>query len=115
MGEHDDLLRRHQPGLRYDSMEQYFCDGAAEWTDNPGNELRRVDGAHALGDLIARGDDLRLAFLGAAHYSDGTEVRKDDRIGNPARNYREQYVALRTARPDLRNRMYGHAVEAGGH
>jgi hypothetical protein len=49
MGEHDDLLRRHQPGLKYDSMEQYFCDSAAEWTDNPGNELRRADGAHALG------------------------------------------------------------------
>ena len=47
MGEHDDLLRRHQPGLKYDSMEQYFCDSAAEWTDNPGNELRRADGAHA--------------------------------------------------------------------
>ena len=44
MGEHDDLLRRHQPGLKYDSMEQYFCDSAAEWTDNPGNELRRADG-----------------------------------------------------------------------
>ena len=31
------------PGLKYDSMEQYFCDSAAEWTDNPGNELRRAD------------------------------------------------------------------------
>ena len=45
----------------------------------------------------------------------GQEVRADDRIGDPKKNYREQYVALRARRPDLRNRMYGHAVEAGGH
>ena len=114
MGEHDDLLRRHQPGLRYDSMEQYFCDSAAEWAENPGNELRRADGPQALGDLIASGDELKLAFLAGTHYANGTEVRKDDRIGDPKRNYREQYVALRTARPELRNRMYGHAVEANG-
>jgi hypothetical protein len=42
-------------------------------------------------------------------------VRDGDRIGDPAKNYREQYVALRAAHPELRNRMYGHAVEAGGH
>jgi hypothetical protein len=113
MGQHDDLLRRHQPGLRYDSMEQFFCDSAAQWAENPGNELRRVDGQHALGDLIATGDDLKLGFLGAARYADGTEVRDDDRIGDPRRNYREQYVGLRAAHPELRNRMYGHAVEAG--
>ena len=41
-------------------------------------------------------------------------MRSDDRIGDPKKNYREQYVALRATRPDLRNRMYGHAVEAGG-
>jgi hypothetical protein len=114
MGEHDDLLRRHQPGLRYDSMEQYFCDSAAEWTENPGNELRRADGPHAPGDVIASGAELKLAFLGGMRYADGTEVRNDDLIGDPKRNYREQYVALRAARPDLRNRMYAHAVEANG-
>jgi hypothetical protein len=114
MGDHDDLLRRHQPGLRYDSMEQYFCDNAAEWTVNPGNELRRADGPNGLGDLIASGAKLDLDFLGATHYADGTEVRNTDRIGDPKRNYREQYVALRAAHPELRNRMYGHAVEANG-
>jgi hypothetical protein len=114
MGAHDDLLRRHQPGLRYDSMEQYFCDSAAEWTNNPGNELRRADGPHGLGDLLASGSQLNLGFLGATHYPDGSEVRDDDRIGDPRRNYREQYVALRAANADLRNRMYGHAVEANG-
>jgi hypothetical protein len=114
MGDHDDLLRRHQPGLKYDSMEQFFCDSAAEWTDNPGNQLRRADGAHSPGELLAGGADLKLAFLGGERYADGQEVRSDDRIGDPKKNYREQYVALRAARADLRNRMYGHAVEAGG-
>jgi hypothetical protein len=114
MGEHDDLLRRHQPGLRYDSMEQYFCDSAAEWTDNPGNELRRADTATATGELIARPPQLALGFLGPERYGNGADVRADDRIGYPGRDYRERYVALRLARPDLRNRMYGHAVQASG-
>jgi hypothetical protein len=114
MGDHDDLLRRHQPGLKYDSMEQFFCDSAAEWTDNPGNQLRRADTAHGQGEVLASGTDLKLAFLAGTRYSNGQEVRADDLIGDPKKNYREQYVALRASRPDLRNRMYGHAVEAGG-
>jgi hypothetical protein len=114
MGEHDDLLSRHQPALRYDSMEQYFCDSAAEWTDNPGNELLRADTATAAGAVVAQPPQLTLDFLGGERYADGTEVRADDRIGDVGRGYREQYVALRAARSDLRNRMYGHAVEANG-
>jgi hypothetical protein len=114
MGDHDDLLRRFQPGMRYDSMEQFFADSAEEWTANPGNELRRADTSSAPGDLLASGAQLTLAFLASGHYADGSAVRDGDRIGDPARNYREQYVALRQARPELRNRMYGHALEAGG-
>jgi hypothetical protein len=95
-------------------MEQFFADSAEQWTANPYNELRRADTDTAQGDLLASGPQLTLAFLDAGHYADGTEVRKDDRIGNPRRNYREQYVALRQARPDLKNRMYGHPVQDGG-
>ena len=114
MGEHDDLLRRHQPGMKYDSMEQYFADSAEEWTANPGNVLRRADADDAQGEVLATGAQLGLAFLAAEKYASGADVRETDLIGNPRRNYREQYVALRQARPDLRNRMYGHAVEEGG-
>jgi len=114
MGEHDDLLRRHQPGVKYDSMEQYFADSAEQWTANPGNELRRADTGNARGEVLATGAQLTLAFLAAKKYGSGADVRDTDLIGNPHRNYREQYVALRQARPELRNRMYGHAVEAGG-
>jgi hypothetical protein len=114
MGEHDDLLKRHQPGMKYDSMEQYFADSAEEWTANPQNELRRADTGDARGEVLATGAQLSLAMLAGGRYGSGAEVRNDDLIGNPRRNYREQYVALRRARPDLRNRMYGHAVEAAG-
>jgi hypothetical protein len=109
MGEHDDLLRRYLPRLRYDSNEQYFADSPAQWTENPGNELRRTGG-----ELLARAPELTLALLGATSYSDGRKVEKGDFIGDPKRDYRRQYVALRVARPELKNRVYGRAVEADG-
>jgi hypothetical protein len=40
----EELLERHKPFLKYDSQESYFADSAAEWTDNPGNQLARADG-----------------------------------------------------------------------
>jgi hypothetical protein len=115
MGEHDELLRRFQPALRYDSMEQFFADGAAQWTDNPGNELRRAataDGGQ--GELVATPPTLSLDFLRSGRYADGTGVRDGDRIGYTRKDYRERYVALRQERPELRNRMYGRAVEVRG-
>jgi hypothetical protein len=109
MSEHEDLLRRYTPRLRYDSNEQYFADSPAQWTENPGNELRRTGG-----ELLARAPDLTLGLLDATAYSDGRKVEKGDFIGDPKRDYRRQYVALRVARPELKNRVYGRAVEAGG-
>jgi hypothetical protein len=109
MGEHDDLLRRHAPRLRYDSNEQYFADSPAQWTDNPGNELRRAGGK-----LVARAPELTLGFLDPRAYGDGTAIERGDYIGNPRRDYRRQYVMLRVARPELKNRVYGRAVEARG-
>jgi hypothetical protein len=120
MAEHDDLLRRHQPRLRYDSNEQYFADDAAQWPENPGNELRRADTRDGRGELLAAARPaagvprLTLGFLAADAYGDGSEVRDGDYIGDRGRDYREQYVRLRQERPELRNRMYGHAVESDG-
>ncbi|HEX2105428.1 MAG TPA: hypothetical protein VHF51_17375 [Solirubrobacteraceae bacterium] len=120
MGAHDDLLRRHQPQLRYDSNEQYFADDAAQWTDNPGNELRRADTRDGRGELIAAAvpaegaQRLTLGFLGPEAYGDGSPVQDGDYIGDRGRDYREQYVRLRRDRPELRNKMYGHAVESAG-
>jgi hypothetical protein len=107
--ESEELLRRFLPRLRYDSNEQYFADSPAQWTDNPGHELRRGDGT-----LLARAPALSLGLLGETEYSDGREVQPTDFISDPRRDYRPQYVTLRVARPDLKNRTYGHAVEQNG-
>ena len=120
MGEHDDLLRRFQPALRYDSNEQFFADSAAQYTDAPGMTLRRVRAGSKPGALIASaqpaGEEpkLSLAFLGPKIYGNGDEVQKTDVLGVRGRDYRAQYVKLRTSRPDLNNRMYGRAVQANG-
>ena len=96
-------------------------DSAAQYTDAPGIELRRgPPAAGGAGAVIARaqptGDEPRLTldFLGPQTYGNGAKVEKTDVLSVRGRDYREQYVRLRTSRPDLRNRMYGRAVEAGG-
>jgi hypothetical protein len=121
MATHDDLLRRFQPALRYDSNEQFFADSAAQFTEAPGIELRRGPSAAGNpGAVIARSvpvggePRLTLAFLGPQTYGNGQQVQRSDVIGVQGRDYRARYVRLRSARPDLSNRIYGHAVEAGG-
>jgi hypothetical protein len=118
---HEALLRRFQPQLLYDSNEAFFADSAAEWTDNPGNVLRRYDADGAQGDVLAAAspeqgqEQLRLDFLGHPHYRDDSAYQKGDAISNPKRDYRDQYVALRQ-RPGYSNRMYGRAKkDADGH
>ena len=39
------LLERHKPRLVYDSMEAYFADSAAIWTDFKFTQLNRAGGA----------------------------------------------------------------------
>ena len=79
MGEHDDLLRRFLPRLRYDSNEQYFADSPAQWTDNPGHELRRTGG-----ELIARAPELTLGFLGPETYATGARSRRATTSATPS-------------------------------
>jgi hypothetical protein len=96
-----ELLQRHRPFLKYDSQESYFADSAAEWTDNPGNELLAADGT-----VLARaGNGLSLAYLGA-RYSGGRRATPKDRIGDPSRNYARQARALHV-QPAYANRVYG--------
>jgi Vacuolar protein sorting-associated protein 62 len=99
-----ELLARHKPALKYDSQESYFADSAAEWTDNPGNELRDARGKV----IVTAGHGLSPAFLGV-EYPDGAKADRRDVIGDPAKNYREQARRLH-ANPRYANRMYGHAV-----
>ena len=121
MGEHDALLKRFQPVLRYDSNEQFFADSAAQYTDAPGITLRRAAPARdKAGAVLATSDGagaepkLTLDFLGPKAYGSGEPVEKGDHIAVRGRNYREQYVTLRMNRPDLNNVTYGHAIEANG-
>jgi len=120
MGDHDDLLIRFQPALRYDSNEQFFADDAAQYTDAPGIELRRPGGggkpgtALASADPASRAPKLTLAFLGPQTYVTGDAVDKSDVISVRGTDYRDQYVRLRIARPDLNNRLYARAVEVNG-
>ena len=120
MGEHDDLLRRFQPALRYDSNEPFFADSAAQYTDAPGLTLRRAPRGDKPDALIASAapaaaePKLSLAFLGPQTYGNGAKVDKTDRLCVRGRDYRAQYVKLRTSRPDLNNRMYARAVDANG-
>jgi hypothetical protein len=100
------LLRRFEPCLRYDSLEAYFADSAEEWTDNPGNRLRRADGTV----VATAGEQLTLAFLDEGRYTSGAEVQPGDYIEDGADDYGRQYAALRGARPELRNVIYGRSV-----
>jgi hypothetical protein len=113
-----DLLARYAPALCYDSQEAFFADDAAEMAVNPGNRLLRERKAGQPVEIIAAatpGDGqerLTLELIGAGTYRDAakTKVEKTDRLSIVGRNYREQYSALRTANPELRNCIYGHAV-----
>jgi hypothetical protein len=120
MGDHNDLLRRFQPVLRYDSNEQFFADSAEQYMVNAGNELRRKRTDAGNGKVLASaqpkagGQRLTLDFLGPKQYADGTAVEKDDLIGVHGKDYREQYRKLRVDHDELNNVVYGHAVEANG-
>jgi hypothetical protein len=106
------LLARHLPRLYFDAQEVYFADSAAEWTDNPGNVLRRGVGQGAARIAVAGGQPaLSLAFLARDIYGDGhTRVQREDTLSDPSREYQAQAAALHL---DERyaNRIYGHAVE----
>jgi hypothetical protein len=121
LGAHDDILTRFQPALRYDSNEQFFADSAAQLTEAPGVDLRRAppapggSGAVIASAVPAHGEPkLTLGFLGPQAYGNGAKAERTDVIGVNGKDYRARYIRLRTARPDLVDRMYGHAVEAGG-
>ncbi len=102
------LLQRHIPVLRYDSQEPYFADAASEWTDNPGNQLRRANGS-VIAAATPAGDQalLSLSFLDPAGYPTGEAVARDDRIADPSHDYVAQAQALH-AQPQYADRVYGH-------
>jgi hypothetical protein len=95
------LLERHKPRLVYDSIEAYFADSAAIWTDFKFTRLNRAGGA-----IVA--PQLSLAFLGATKYADGKPVSANDTIGETTRDYK-QHAAAAHANVRYRNRVHGRA------
>jgi hypothetical protein len=95
------LLERHKPRLVYDSMEAYFADSAAIWTDSKANVLKR-----AAGPTIAKPPALSLDFLGTHTYADGTPVLAADVIGETTRDYAVHARALH-ADARYRDRIHG--------
>jgi hypothetical protein len=107
MRDHEDLIERFKPGLRYDSQEAFFADSAAMMTDGAGSTLRQ--GTETL--YGGRSEPaLRLDVLRAGTYGEGAAVEPSDRVALPSGHYRRDYARLRTSRPDLRNRIYGRAA-----
>ncbi len=106
------LLTRHLPVLRYDSLECYFADSAAEWTDHAGNTLK-----DAAGDVLAAAAGaggaavLSLDLLGPAYGAD-KKAADTDLISDPTREYREQARELH-ANPKYGNRVYGRVKPEG--
>jgi hypothetical protein len=104
------LLQRHTPVLRYDSQEPYFADAASEWTDNPGNQLKRAEGTVIAAATPSGGQPpLSLGFLGPARYANGDPVLAGDRIGVTSKNYVAEAQAMH-AQPKYANRVYGHSA-----
>jgi hypothetical protein len=95
------LLELHKPRLVYDSMEAYFADSAAIWTDFKYTQLNRAGGT-----VVA--PQLSLAFLGAKAYADGKPVGANDTIGETTRDYRA-HAAAAHANVRYRNRVHGRA------
>jgi hypothetical protein len=105
--ERAELLKRHQPYLLYDALEVYFADDASEWTRNPSNVLVRSDGKRITPP------ELTLDYLGPA-YPDGVAAVPTDYIACTDPHYDGQYFALRRDNQDVRNVIYGRAVERPG-
>jgi hypothetical protein len=97
------LLARHTPRLAYDSMEAYFADSAAIWTDSQYTALRRADGT-----VLATAPQLALGYLGPHTYGDGASVLATDVIGETTHDYKAHAAA---AHRDVRyrDRVHGHA------
>ena len=95
------------PKVCYDSLEAFFADHPLQMLVNPGNTLRRGPTGGRDGELLAKAPDIELGW---PKYSGGKDGVETDRLGIQGRDYRTQYVALRKARPDLKNKLVARAV-----
>lgn len=101
MGDHDALLRRFTPRLRYDGQETFFADHPALLMVTPGVTLQAADRT-----VLARADDgtLTLDRLGQGDDAAG------ERLSLSGKDYRERYAEVRQEHPELRNHLLARAV-----
>ena len=92
--EHADLLRKFMPAPRYDTLEMFFADSAATWTDFPGNELRRVGQSEPLATTAGDGPG-KLSLELLARQASDPGAPDDDYISCPNPDYRDRYHRLR--------------------
>jgi hypothetical protein len=107
MATDEELLLRFMPKVCYDSLEAFFADHPLQMLVNPGNTLRREPKGGRDGELLATAPNIELGW---PKYPDGKAGAETDRLGIKGRDYRTQYVALRKARPDLKNKLVARAV-----
>lgn len=106
MGSTDELLKRYQPVVKYDSQEAYFADSAAEWTDTDGNVLLDAHGKQ----IAVAGDGLGLGLLASQCKSKSATPK--DVLSDPKQEYAEQ-ARTAHANPMFANQVYGRAVVEG--
>src|SRR5215203_480308 len=107
MATDEELLARYLPKLCYDSLEAFFADHPLQMLVNPGNTLRRGPAHGRDGAVLVTAPDIELGW---PQYRGGEVGAASDRLGIKGRDYRTQYVALRKARPDLKNKLVARAV-----
>jgi hypothetical protein len=91
----------------YDSLDAFFADHPLQMLVNSGNTLRRGPAGGREGELLATAPRIELGW---PTYLDGTDGAETDRLGIKGRDYRTQYVALRKARPELKNKLVARAA-----
>ena len=107
---HEELLRRFQPCLRYDSLETYFADAAEIWLANPDCRLSDREGE----TIATPADGLSLSFLRRDRYPNGHAVDRGDFTESTSGDYQEIYGRLRSAHEEFRNVIYARSVESHG-
>ena len=115
----EELLRRYNPYLQYDSLEsfrsdsaatlpEHFFEGGSKWSYT--NVLKRKGGT-ILASARPKDDQkqLTLDFLGDKKYASGTEVKSTDFLDAAGRRYVEDARRMH-GDPRLADRTYGHVV-----
>src|SRR4051812_13056194 len=107
MATDEELLQRFMPKVCYDSLEAFFADHPLQMLVNPGTTLRRAPAGGRDGDVLASAPHIELAWPKYTGEKDGKDT---DLLGIKGRDYRTQYVALRTAHPEFKNKLVARAV-----